>query len=124
MELGDRIGWGVVIYAVVFLMGAALHVYDVISLPMVLLCELAALVVVCIWAGTQLKFPLWKDILPYSIGWAIICIALDAIFQVPLEGWGFYAQWTSWIVYALVALLPLLSTFLRRKPAPHGPWET
>lgn len=124
MDLGARIGWGVIIYAIVFLMTSGMSLYGWYGFfPS--LAGLFVLLVVCVWAGLELKFRAWSDILPYSIGWALIAMALDAIFAVPSEGWGLYTQWSAWAGYALVALLPLLAIFLRRKPAAaHGPWES
>lgn len=125
MDLGARIGWGIVIYAVVFLSWAGMGIYGQTQWAELYLVELLALLVVCLWAGSELKFRSWQDIAPYSIGWAIIFAALDSLFVVPLQGWGWYGQWTTWIVYALVVLVPLLSIRLRKKIATaHGPWET
>lgn len=125
MDLGARIGWGIVIYAIVFLVWAGTGIYGWTQGGATYAAQLIALTVVCTWAGSQLKFRQWKDIVPYSIGWAIIFVALDSIFVVPLQGWGWYGEWWAWTTYVLVAVLPLLAPRLRRKtPTPHGPWES
>lgn len=124
MDLGERIGWGIVIYAIVFLASSGMALYGLSGLPAVAL-GILALLVVCVWAGYSLRFHSWTDILPYSIGWAAIAIGLDAIFAVPQYGWDLYSQWTAWASYLLVALLPLLAVFLKKTAAtPRGSWET
>ena len=125
MDLGARIGWGIVIYAVAFLAWAGVNIYGFTQGSDAYLAELLALVIVCLWAGSELKFRSWKDIFPYSFGWALIFAALDALFVVPMQGWGWYGHWTTWILYAAVVLLPLLSIYLRTKaPASHRSWES
>lgn len=125
MDLGARIGWGIVIYAIAFLAWAGLAIYGWTNGVGPDLVELFVLLIVCVWAGSQLKFRAWKDILPYSIGWAVIFAALDSVFIVPLQSWTWFAGWMAWLTYLLVALLPLFSVYLRKKvTALHGPWES
>jgi len=124
MDLGARIGWGVVIYAVFFLAWSATKLYGWTQGVGPALFELLVLLIVCLWAGSQLKFHTWTDIVPYSIGWAVIAVALDGIYAVPIFGWGWYGQWESWIGYALIILFPLLVSFFRRSPSAHGAWES
>lgn len=124
MQLGTRVGWGVVIYAILFLVTSTMAVYGWSGL-VPSLAGLLVLLIVCVWAGWQLKFHAWTDILSYSIGWAIIALALDAVVAVPDQGWGLYSEWTAWAGYLLIVLLPLLSVPLRRRVANvHGPWES
>ncbi len=124
MDLTARIGWGIVIYAIAYLAASGIAAYGWVGL-LPNLAELFVLLCVCVWAGSLLKFHAWSDIFSYSIGWAVIAAGLDAVFVVPMRGWGIYGQWTTWAAYALVALLPLLATFVRRKPpVPQGTWET
>jgi hypothetical protein len=117
-------GWGIALYAVMSLvsMGSAIYGFTSGLAPHVV--ELLILLCISILAGRALKFQTWKDILPYSIGWAIIAVVLDAIFAVPLSGWGLYSLWSVWAGYALIALLPLLAPFTRAHADPHGAWET
>lgn len=124
MGLGDRIGWGIVIYAMVFLTWAGVSVYGWTSGIGPRIAEVAMLIFVCLWAGSQLKFRTWVDILPYSFGWAAIAAALDALLVVPLTGWGWYEMWPTWVGYALVVILPLFAPMLRMQKVPHGVWES
>ena len=59
----------------------------------------------------------WKDLAPFTILWAVIAVILDAIFLVPFSGWALYASWSVWVGYALVAIIPLVTSFWRRGAA-------
>jgi hypothetical protein len=124
MRLSSLLGWGITIYAILSLVWSGMIEYGWTQGALPFLAQLAALLIVCVYAGSALKFRTWKDILPYSIGWALITAVLDAIFATPVSGWGFFADWSVWGGYALIALIPLLATMLLRRYAPHGAWET
>lgn len=117
-------GWGIAIYAILALAGSGAAAYGLAGTFWASLIELAVLVATCIIAGSSLKFRSWKDILPYSLGWAGIAILLDALIAVPLTGWQLYSQWSAWVGYALVALLPLLSVIFKTQRTPAGVWES
>ncbi|HEV3244730.1 MAG TPA: hypothetical protein VG102_00035 [Candidatus Paceibacterota bacterium] len=124
MDLGARIGWGIIIYSIPFLVNQGMYLFGFQATPQYFL-YLLVLALVCIWAGSQLKFRQWTDILPYSIGWALITIAFDALYVVPSAGWGWYESWPTWLLYLIIVIVPLLSVHLKRKaPAPSGAWES
>ncbi|HTR19090.1 MAG TPA: hypothetical protein VMH91_03915 [Candidatus Paceibacterota bacterium] len=124
MKLGALLGWGVVIYAILSLVWSGMTEYGWTDGVLPFLGEVVTLLVVCMWAGSALKFRSWKDVLPYSIGWALIAAALDAVFIVPLNGLAVFTDVSTWGGYLLIALVPLLSTTLLRHYAPHGAWES
>lgn len=66
-------------------------------------------------AVNSLRLDNWKDILPYSILWALVAVLLDALFLVPFTGFELYASWSVWMGYSLVALLPLVHLYLHRR---------
>jgi len=123
MKVGALFGWGIVIYALLSLVWSGMNVYGWVEGALPLVAEIITLVIVCMWAGSSLKFQTWKDILPYSIGWALIAALLDAIFIVPIAGWNYFSDVSVWGGYFLIALIPLFSTFLLRRYVPHGVWE-
>jgi CTP:molybdopterin cytidylyltransferase MocA len=86
--------------------------------------EAIVLFVACIAAGQSLRMRNWKDILPYSIGWAAVAAALDAFLAARFQGWSLYSQWSVWLGYALIATLPLLSVYFRKEPTPAKTWES
>jgi len=104
-----RLGWGIVIYAIMYVASNALLIYGVSGGISGIIARLVILIVVALIAGRSLQLMSWKDILPYSFGWALIAIGLDAILTLPLSGAGMYSNWNIWIGYTLVVLLPLLA---------------
>ena len=128
MKYGALLGWGIVIYAIMSLAWSGLTIYgfSVGVWPRVL--EFLVLFFISQIAGRSLGFHTWKDIAPYSIGWAIIAAILDGVFTVPFSGWQLYSEWNVLAGYALVVILPLFApslSSLMRAPAPHHrPWES
>ena len=109
------LGWGIVIYALMYLIWSGFILYGFVQGVLPRLIGLLVLIVVATIAGRSLKFHSWKDVLPYSIAWAIIIGLLDAVFSVPYSGWQLYADWNVWVGYGLVALVPLLSPYTRAR---------
>jgi hypothetical protein len=113
MKYALVLGWGVVIYAVMYLAwsGFVLYGFTMGILPRLL--ALLVLVITATVAGRSLKFVSWKDMLPYSFGWMIVVALLDAVFSVPYSGWQLYSDWNVWVGYALVCAVPLLAPYTK-----------
>lgn len=108
------LGWGIVIYAVMYMFWSATVIYGFSIGVLSLVLRLAVLFVVTAIATRSLHFLNWKDLLPYTIGWAFLAAILDAVFLVPFSGWALYASWSVWFGYALVILFPLIALRIRR----------
>jgi len=104
------IGWGIVIYAVLYLLWSGLVVYGFAAGYLSLAVRLLALALLTTVAARSFHFSNWRDLAPYTLSWAAIAILLDAVFLVPFSGWGLYAEWSVWVGYALVAILPILTS--------------
>jgi hypothetical protein len=115
MKYGAALGWGIVIYAIVYLAWSALVLYGFVYGFFPRVISLVVLAIVATIAGRSLRFHTWKDILPYSITWAIVVGLLDAVFTVPYAGWQLYADWNIWVGYVLVAAVPLIAPYTRGK---------
>jgi hypothetical protein len=102
-----RLGWGIVIYAIMYVFSNALSIYGFSGGLVAILCRLVVLVIVATIAGRSLPFTSWKDIVPYSFFWMLSVIGVDAILTLPFSGVYMYYNWNIWIGYALVMLLPL-----------------
>ena len=113
LRIGALLGWGIAIYAVMYLLATAFATYGFFEGIAPRLFTLATLVGVAIIAGHSLKAHTWSDILPYSISWAIIVAIIDGIMLFPFAGWQVYANWSVWFGYALVMLAPLLALYPR-----------
>lgn len=105
------LGWGIAIYAVMYLLWSGLVIYGLAAGVLSLIVRLIALTVVTTIAARSLRLPDWKDLAPYTVSWAVVAILLDALFLVPFSGWALYATWSVWVGYALVAILPILTSF-------------
>lgn len=115
-------GWGILIYAVMYLVWSGLVIYGLSLGLLSLAIRIITLALMTTIAARSLRRTDWKDILPFSISWAIAAAILDAVFLVPFSGWELYASWSVWVGYALVAIVPLLtSLFSRRRGAPTNP---
>ncbi|HUO50555.1 MAG TPA: hypothetical protein VMU25_03295 [Candidatus Paceibacterota bacterium] len=124
MKFGALFGWGIVIYALATLTWSGMTLYGFTAGIVPRLIEALVIACTCIVAGNSLRYRTWKDIMPYSIVWALVVAILDGIFTYPSQGLALYSEWISWVGYALVALLPLCAPYFRRTPSPDRTWET
>lgn len=49
-----------------------------------------------------------KEGLTYGLAWVLIFVILDFVLTVPFTGTGFFADWHSYIPYALALLMPTI----------------
>ena len=91
LRFGARaLGWGIAIYAVMYLLWSGLVIYGLAAGILSLVVRLLALAAVTTIAGRAVRMTDWKDLAPYTIVWAVVTIILDAIFLVPFSGWSLY----------------------------------
>ncbi|OGG50083.1 hypothetical protein A3C18_00415 [Candidatus Kaiserbacteria bacterium RIFCSPHIGHO2_02_FULL_54_11b] len=119
MKYGALLGWGICIYAVMMLAWSGLVIYGLAGTLVARILVLCVLIIVTTIAARSLRYHSWKDILPYSIAWALMMGLLDAVYTVPYSNWTIYADWNLWVGYSLVAIVPLLTPFLRPLPTGH-----
>lgn len=113
MRYGKLLGWGIVIYAVMFLLWTGFVTYGFVEGIVPRILGLAFLIGLALIAGSSLRFHSWHDILPYSLTWAIMMALFDGIFSVPYAGWQLYFDWNVWFGYAVVAVAPLFAPYFR-----------
>lgn len=111
------IGWGIVIYAVMYLVWSGLVIYGLSLGYLSLIVRLLVLFFITMIAARSLRLADWKDVFPYSVVWAVVAAILDGLFLVPFSGWGLYTSLSVWFGYALIVILPLVSIFWRRRSA-------
>lgn len=109
------IGWGVSIYAIVYLVWSALAIHGLGGTSLSRIVVLATLIGVTTLATRALGYRRERDVLPYAAGWMVLALALDAVFAVPYAGWQLYADWNTWVGYLLVLVVPLLVTMIPRR---------
>ncbi len=123
MKYGALFGWGIVIYAIMFLLWSGFVTYGFVDGLAPRIIGLLALIATTLIAGRSLRFQAWSDILPYSFLWAVIMGLFDAVFSVPYSGWQLYLDWNVWFGYALVAIVPLFSPYLRFQRTSSSPTQ-
>src|SRR5256885_1415328 len=108
------LGWGVVIYAIMFLLWTLLVTYGIVNGIVPHTLGFIVLVGVTAIAARSLHLSHWAEILPYSFTWALMMVAIDALLNVPVNGWAMFADWSLWVGYGLVVVVPLLAPKLTR----------
>lgn len=110
MKFAKLFGWGIAIYAVMFLIWSGFITYGFTSGLQPKVLAFFALIAMTILAGRSLHFSSWQDIAPHSFMWAVMIAILDAIFAVPFTGWGIYTDPGVLFGYALVFIIPLFTS--------------
>jgi hypothetical protein len=108
VKWGLLAGWGIAIYAFIFLLWNILVIYGYVGGMLPRLVLTIALIAVLILAAHNLHLTHWYEMLPYAVGWILIALVLDLICTVPVSGWMVWRDWTIWVGYALMLCVPLL----------------
>lgn len=105
-------GWGISIYAIMYLAWSAFLTYGFVNGTAPHVAALLILIVVAAIAGSSLHFASWKDIFPYSFTWGICMAVLNTVMTLPFVGWYSFTRPYVWGSYVLVVIVPL---FFARK---------
>ncbi len=119
MQYGKLLGWGIVIYSVMYLLVAGLSLYQVGPL-FARIAALATLIGFASVAGHSLRRHSVWDVVPYALVWMLEVIVLDGLMSVPFTGWQLYLDLNVWIGYLLVFLVPILAVPLLRRMSAHA----
>jgi len=109
MNYKKLIGFGVMIWAVAFLVMAGLIAYQLGNSIIAAVITWIAVAVAAYLCGRNLALNSKAQMLKYSVSWVIIGLILDALFTVPFTGWTIFQSWEVWIGYVLVIAAPLLA---------------
>ncbi len=115
MNLRALVGWGIVIYAVLFLVWSGLAIHGLSGSFLARLMVLLSLVIIATIATRSLHLTNEGDVAPYAIGWVIIAAIMDAVFTVPGSGWAIYTNWNLWVGYVLLLCVPFIVTVVSKK---------
>jgi hypothetical protein len=115
MQYGKLLGWGIAIYAVMYLLVAILSIYQVSPPVLARGMTMLALISLATLAGLSLRRGAMIDILPYSLFWLLEVALLDALVSVPYAGWRLYLDYNVWIGYSLVLVVPLFASYFYRR---------
>lgn len=100
-----------------YLLWSGLVIYGFAAGMFSLVVRLAALAAITTIAARSLRLPTILDYVPYTCAWAGVAVILDAVFLVPFSGFVIYSSWSVWVGYALVALIPLVTSIRRSRAA-------
>ncbi|PWB38721.1 MAG: hypothetical protein C3F02_02315 [Parcubacteria group bacterium] len=100
-------GYGVLVWAVAYLVATVFVAYKATSTPWVDIVVAIAVAVASYFAGRSVAAHSAGAMLSYSFLWVIIGLVLNIILTVPFTGWGFFSSWYMWLSNALVLLVPL-----------------
>ena len=115
MNYKKLFGFGILIWAVAFLVATAFVAYEAADTLWAKAIVILAVAVIAFFAGKTLKSVSAMDALKYSTSWVAIGLILDMIVTVRFTGWEVFSAWDLWVGYALVFILPLLTV---QKSAP------
>lgn len=111
LNLGKLLGWGITIYAIMFLLWSLFVTYGFVQGVLPRLLGFVVLVLTTVIAGRSLHAQAWRDILPYSLSWGVMMAIFDAVLSVPFAGWQMYLDWQLWFGYAIVVVAPLFALY-------------
>ena len=102
------IGWGIVLYAVMYLSWGFMISYGIQGTFISRILLLAVLIISTIIAARHLPVHNVKDVLPYSLLWGLTIMIIDGCLAAPSGSWNIYADPNLWVGYALVVIVPLI----------------
>ncbi len=105
MRLLARVAWwGLLIYAIMYLVWSATVIYGASAGYFSLLVRCVILFALVAAGSRALRITNWRDAIAVSGGWALVAIICDALLQVPFAGWSLYSSWSVWMGYALIVI--------------------
>ena len=108
MNLLKFLGFGVLIWDVVFITKAVLETFEL--LPSLIIQTIFIVVaIVTFLLSENLGIYSEKKIFKYGISWATVMILLDVMVATCCLGWESFYQYNTWINYAIVVFMPILT---------------
>jgi|GEM_PF-1568782 len=104
-----KLGYGVAIWAIIYLVATgfvAYNVMDSFGAKIVMIIIVAGLAV---WAGTKIQEQSSAKVMRYTVSWVMIGLILDLILTVPFTGVSIFGDWSLWVNYGLIIVLPLFT---------------
>ena len=122
MNLLKFLGFGVLIWDVVFITDAVLKTFEILpSLIMQTIFIVVAMITFLL--SENLDIYSEKKIFKYGVAWAAVMILLDAMVSTCCLGWGSFSQYNTWINYAIVVFMPIFTVRISRGRSEKKPRE-
>ncbi len=102
------VGYGMLLYAVMYLAWALLAAYGVGGSAGARYALFAVLVLSTAFAARSLGHETLRDIVPHALAWVATIALFDALFAIPSGNWAIFTDPNLWVGYALVLGTPLV----------------
>lgn len=113
MNLLKFLGFGVLIWDVVFITDAVLKTFAI--LPSLIMQTIFIIItIVTFLLSENLNIHSEKKIFKYGIAWAGVMILLDIMVATCCLGWESFSQYNTWINYAIVVFVPVFTARINK----------
>ncbi|PIR44102.1 hypothetical protein COV23_01705 [Candidatus Wolfebacteria bacterium CG10_big_fil_rev_8_21_14_0_10_31_9] len=109
MDYKKLFGYGVLIWAVVYLVATAFVGYKLSGMLWTQIVLVIISAVFSYFLAKNLSANLVVGMLKYSFSWMIMTIILSIIFTVPFTGWIVFNSWDMWASFLVILLVPLVA---------------
>ena len=109
MNILKLLGFGVLIWDVVFITDAVLKTFEILP-GLVMQTVFIIVAIITFLLIKNLGIDSGKEIFKYGVSWAIVMILLDVMVAVCCLGWGAFSQYSTWINYTIVVFMPVIAT--------------
>ncbi len=113
MNLLKFLGFGVLIWDVVFVTDAVLKTFEI--LPSLITQTIFIIIaIVTFLLSENLNIHSEKKIFKYGVAWAAVMIILDIMVSTCCLGWESFSQYNAWINYAIVVFMPVFTVRINK----------
>jgi len=120
MNLLKLLGFGVLIWDVVFITDAVLNTFEILP-SLIMQTIFIVIAMITFLLSENLDIASEKKIFKYGISWALVMILLDAMVSVCCLGWDSFYQYNTWINYAIVVFMPIFTVRINKNKKKERP---
>jgi len=107
MNILKLLGFGVLIWDIVFITDAVLNTFDILP-GLVMQTVFIIVAIITFLLSENLGIDSGKEIFKYGISWAVVMILLDIMVAVCCLGWGAFSRYNTWMNY--IIFMPVITT--------------
>ena len=113
MNILKFLGFGVLIWDVVFITDAVLKTFEILP-SLIMQTTFIVITIITFLLSENLNIHSEKKIFKYGIAWAVVMILLDITIATCCLGWESFFQYNTWINYAIVAFMPIFTVRINK----------
>jgi len=113
MNLLKFLGFGVLIWDVIFITDAVLKTFEILP-SLIMQTIFIVIAIITFLLSENLNIHSEKTIFKYGVAWAIVIIALDTMVATCCLGWNSFSQYNAWINYAIVVFMPIFTVRINK----------